>query len=438
VTGFGPAVDAALEACVVPGFSRIGLAVRSRLLPEYTADGHPGLDGRTILITGATSGIGYAAAVALARRGAAVHFLARDRGRAERARRGIATASGSTSISYGLADLEDLDAVRVFARQFCATHDRLDVLIHNAGAIHPGFRTDTAGTELTIVGQVVAPFLLTRMLMPALLAAAPSRVIAVSSGGMYTQRLDPARPGPGRRIRARRPGRLGPLGTARSCCGHRYPEGRSPGEGRCTPSGSGAAPPGRGSPLPCRRRWPTGRVAIVARARAAQRTGARGRRLPAVPAGAPTSRPAVAGHAGGDQDDVPLAGQSGRQCHLASAEVTGRQLRERYPVHYLRYAGTPAGGAPAPRRARTAIRSPAAFRQELADIEVAGPETRLECRRGRGPTGARRRGRTRVAPRRRRRRRAGGGADRLRCDHHGQVLNELSRPAPTRRRRARR
>ncbi len=191
MTCFGPAVDAALEACVVPGFSRIGLAIRSRLLPEYTADDHPGLDGRTILITGATSGIGYAAAVALARRGAAVHFLARDRGRAERAQRGIAAASGSTSISYGLADLEDLDAVRAFARQFCATHDRLDVLIHNAGAIHTEFRTDTAGTELTIVGQVVAPFLLTRMLMPALLAATPSRVIAVSSGGMYTQRLDP-------------------------------------------------------------------------------------------------------------------------------------------------------------------------------------------------------------------------------------------------------
>ena len=190
MTRFGPAVDAALEACVVPGFSRIGLAVRSALLPEFTADDHPSADGRTVVITGATSGIGHAAAVALARRGAAVHFLARDHGRAERARDAIAAASGSTSVSYGLADLENLDAVRAFARGFRATHDRLDALIHNAGAIHPEFRTDGAGTELTILGQVVAPFLLTTLLMPALLAAAPSRVITVSSGGMYTQRLD--------------------------------------------------------------------------------------------------------------------------------------------------------------------------------------------------------------------------------------------------------
>jgi hypothetical protein len=75
--------------------------------------------------------------------------------------------------------LEDLDAVRAFARDFCATRDRIDVLIHNAGAIDPGFRMDTGGTELTIAGQVVAPFLLTRLLMPALVAAAPSRLVTV-------------------------------------------------------------------------------------------------------------------------------------------------------------------------------------------------------------------------------------------------------------------
>ncbi len=192
MTGFGPVVDAAMDALVVPGFSRAGLAVRSALLPEFTEEDSPRLDGKTVVITGATSGIGYAAAVALARRGAAVHFLARDQGRAERARHAITAASGATTVSYGLADLEDLDSVRAFARQFRATHDRLDVLIHNAGAIHPSFRTGQAGIELTVASQVAAPFLLTRLLLTPLVAAAPSRVITVSSGGMYTQRLDPA------------------------------------------------------------------------------------------------------------------------------------------------------------------------------------------------------------------------------------------------------
>lgn len=137
VTGFRTAADATMDALIVPGFSRIGLAVRTALLPEFTEGGSPRLDGKTVIITGATSGIGYAVAVALARRGAAVHFLARDQGRAERARHAIAAASGAASISYGLADLEDLNSLHAFARQFRAAHDRLDVLIHNAGAIHP-------------------------------------------------------------------------------------------------------------------------------------------------------------------------------------------------------------------------------------------------------------------------------------------------------------
>lgn len=187
----GPAVDALAEASVVAGFSRLGLAARSRLLPEFAAP-LPSATGRAVLITGATSGIGHAAAIALARRGAAVHFLARDRGRAERARRAIAAASGGAQVSYGLADLEDLGSVRGFAREFGAACPRLDILIHNAGTIHPGYRTDRSGTELTYLGQVVAPFLLTAMLLPGLTAAGAARVITVSSGGMYTQRLAPA------------------------------------------------------------------------------------------------------------------------------------------------------------------------------------------------------------------------------------------------------
>ena len=185
------AADAALEASVAGGFSRIGLWVRSRLLPEFTADAPATLEGQAVVITGATSGIGHAAATALARLGAAVHFLARDPARAADARRQIAAASGSQQVSYGLADLDDPGSVRTFADGYLSTHSQLDVLIHNAGAIHTSYQTNDAGTELTIAGQVIAPFLLTSLLLPALLAAGQSRVITVSSAGMYTQRLEP-------------------------------------------------------------------------------------------------------------------------------------------------------------------------------------------------------------------------------------------------------
>ena len=190
----GP-VDAGLDASVAGGYSRIGYAVRSRLLPEFTGAGEPQLSGRTVLLTGATSGIGLAAATMLASRGASVRFLARNADRAERARRQIAAVAGrsgfgSDAIGYGIADLDDLDSIRAFASSFAGRHRRLDVLIHNAGAINPAFERTADGLERTISAQVVAPFLLTWELFRLLRDSAPARVITVSSGGMYTQALD--------------------------------------------------------------------------------------------------------------------------------------------------------------------------------------------------------------------------------------------------------
>ena len=147
-----------------------------------------------------------------------VHFLSWERGRAQRVRRGIAAASGSISISisYDLADLEDLDAVRVFARDFCATHDRIDVLIRNAGAIHPRFGTDTAGTELTIAGQVVAPFLLTACRCPRW--SGLSKPLAVSGPGDGSGRAGRCRlPVPGKQPAVRE---AGDASCERVHCGH--------------------------------------------------------------------------------------------------------------------------------------------------------------------------------------------------------------------------
>ena len=122
-----------------------------------------------------------------------VHILARDYDRAIRAIGRIESrlpVSGGT-IKLELCDLSDLSEVRRFAEGFQARFDRLDLLVNNAGVL-PEARTHTPdGVELTFATNVLGPFLLTSLLLPALLAAAPARVITVSSGGMYTARLRP-------------------------------------------------------------------------------------------------------------------------------------------------------------------------------------------------------------------------------------------------------
>jgi len=191
--------DVVLEASIVGSFSRIGFAVRSGLVAEFRTPlcqlTPPSMAGRTVLITGATSGIGLAGACELARLGAQVNFLARDPGRAETARRRIADAGASAGherddVWYGLADLDDLDSVGAFAANLSSRVTGLDVLIHNAGAIHDHLATTPDGIELTVAGQLVAPFVLTEFLLDRLRAAAPARVITVSSGGMYFKRID--------------------------------------------------------------------------------------------------------------------------------------------------------------------------------------------------------------------------------------------------------
>jgi len=180
-------VDGLLEATVVGSFSSIGSEVRSRLA-GWTDP--PSMEGKVVLVTGATSGLGLATAIGVARLGATVCFVARSPERAAQAKATITETAPGSEVGYLLADMSRLDQVRTLADQFLAAHDRLDVLVHNAGALSRQYTVTDEGDEVTVVTQLVAPFLLSGLLLDPLLVSVPSRVIQVSSGGMYTQKFD--------------------------------------------------------------------------------------------------------------------------------------------------------------------------------------------------------------------------------------------------------
>lgn len=183
------AVDALLEAAVVPSFTRVGYEVRRRLegwRGLHTYD----LRGRVILLTGGTSGLGLAAARQLARCGATLVLVSRSAERLQGVRDVLAAETGNEQIDFIEADLANLGSVRALAAEFLRRHDRLDVLIHNAGLLLDRRQSNEEGIELTVAAQVVGPFLLTGLLLDVLLRSAPARVLWMSSGGMYLAPLE--------------------------------------------------------------------------------------------------------------------------------------------------------------------------------------------------------------------------------------------------------
>jgi dehydrogenase/reductase SDR family protein 12 len=180
-------VDATLEASVIGGFSRIGPAVRGRV--EHWED-PPSLEGRVCLVTGASGGLGLAASIGMARLGGSLRLLVRDAARGEDARRRIAAATGNEDVRCELVDISLRRSVRACAERLLASGEPLHVLVHNAGVLPPERRETAEGLELTFATNVLGPHLLTRLLRERLIASAPARVLFVSSGGMYTRRLD--------------------------------------------------------------------------------------------------------------------------------------------------------------------------------------------------------------------------------------------------------
>jgi len=180
-------IDTALDRSVVLGYTRPGLWLR-RALPGWPAD-PPRMDGRTVLVTGAASGLGAAATVGFARLGATVHALARSPERAEQAAAAARKGCPAGDVRPAVCDLAERSSIRAFLAGFAESVQRLDVLVNNAGVM-PDERERTGdGVELTYATHVLAPWLLIEGLRPLLARAAPSRVINVSSGGQYDQQI---------------------------------------------------------------------------------------------------------------------------------------------------------------------------------------------------------------------------------------------------------
>jgi dehydrogenase/reductase SDR family protein 12 len=181
--------DAFLELTLVGSFSRIGPAIRRRLFGWTDLRGDA-LAGRTVLVTGPTSGLGRAATGALAALGARVILLGRSEERLRRLRDDLVARHGEDRFPVVVADMGSLVSVRAAAARVVAAEARLDAVVDNAGAIYPKRFDGPDGIEATFAVLVAGPFALVAGLLPLLRRTPGARVIAVTSGGMYTQGLD--------------------------------------------------------------------------------------------------------------------------------------------------------------------------------------------------------------------------------------------------------
>jgi NAD(P)-dependent dehydrogenase (short-subunit alcohol dehydrogenase family) len=141
----------------------------------------PDLSGKTCMITGATSGIGKAAALELAKLGPRLVLVARDAARAEQTVEEIAGQTGNRNVEVMLADLSSLDQVRRLAEDFLVIGSPLHVLLNNAGVVMLRRQETVDGFETTFAVNHLSYFLLTVLLLDRLEASAPARIVNVAS-----------------------------------------------------------------------------------------------------------------------------------------------------------------------------------------------------------------------------------------------------------------
>src|SRR5205807_1083184 len=152
-----------------------------RVNTRWTAEQIPNQQGRTAIVTGANSGLGFIVARELAGAGAHVIIASRDAGRGAGAMGLIKAAHPAANIEVGQLDLANLGSVRAFAQHFLAGHDRLDLLVNNAGIMAAPRGRTPDGFELQFGTNHLGHFALTGLLMPAFNQRVGTRVVTVSS-----------------------------------------------------------------------------------------------------------------------------------------------------------------------------------------------------------------------------------------------------------------
>jgi retinol dehydrogenase 14 len=148
------------------------------------------MTGKTVLITGGTGGIGKATAVGLARLGARVGVVGRERRRADAAVADIRRETDSALVDWFVADMSSQAQVRALAAEVLDRYRRLDVLVNNVGGFWANHHTTADGLEHTFAVNHLASFLLTNLLFERLQSSAPARIVTVSSGAQAMGSID--------------------------------------------------------------------------------------------------------------------------------------------------------------------------------------------------------------------------------------------------------